>query len=252
MIIETGERAGLHSRARFPMQSVYKLPIAMAVLAQVDAGKLRLDQSIRITRADLLGPGWHSPIRDQHPGGDFDMKLEDLLRAAVQESDGTASDVLLRTGGGPAAIMRFLHELGAHDVTIATSEKEMGRDERVQYRNWATPEGMVGLLQLLEQGRGLSSASRSLLFRWLIDTPTGPHRLKAGLPETVVLAHQTGASGVHDGLCRATNDTGIITLPSGKHVAIAVFLSDSRSSTEIREAAIARAAKTVWEWAAGR
>jgi beta-lactamase class A len=47
-VLETGETVTLNGNQRFPMQSVYKFPIAMAVLAQVDQGKLKLDQKIRV------------------------------------------------------------------------------------------------------------------------------------------------------------------------------------------------------------
>jgi beta-lactamase class A len=43
MILETGETiVSLDAAGHFPMQSVYKLPISMAVMKQVEAGKLRL------------------------------------------------------------------------------------------------------------------------------------------------------------------------------------------------------------------
>jgi len=45
----------------------------------------------------------------------------------------------------------------------------------------------------------------------------------------------------------ATNDIGIITLPNGRHLAIAVFVSDSPADEATREGVIGRIAKTVWE-----
>lgn len=49
-VLETEESVSLNGNQRFPMQSVYKLPITMAVLAQVDRGNLKLDQKIQIER----------------------------------------------------------------------------------------------------------------------------------------------------------------------------------------------------------
>ena len=45
----------------------------------------------------------------------------------------------------------------------------------------------------------------------------------------------------------ATNDIGVITLPNGKHVAIAVFVADSPADEITREATIAKIAKAVWD-----
>jgi hypothetical protein len=49
----------------------------------------------------------------------------------------------------------------------------------------------------------------------------------------------------------ATNDIGIITLPDGRHLAVAVFLTDSRSDDAARDKTIARVARAAWEtWVA--
>jgi beta-lactamase class A len=52
-VLETGQSVTLNGEQRFPMQSVYKFPIAMAVLAQVDLGKLKLDRRVRIESSDI-------------------------------------------------------------------------------------------------------------------------------------------------------------------------------------------------------
>src|SRR5690349_13591201 len=49
----------------FPMQSVFKFHIAMAVLAEVDKGKLQLDQQIKVTKDQLPLNTW-SPIREKY------------------------------------------------------------------------------------------------------------------------------------------------------------------------------------------
>jgi beta-lactamase class A len=144
MLVETGEAISVHGDQHFPMQSVYKFPIGMAVLHDVDAGRVKLDQNVRVGKGDLLPAGFHSPIRDTYPRGNVDLTVRELLRFMVAESDGTASDVLLRLTGGPERVNQYLSDLGVHDVTVATSEMEMSRGPDMQYRNWATPSATVG------------------------------------------------------------------------------------------------------------
>jgi beta-lactamase class A len=251
LIVETGESAGLHASDRFPMQSVYKFPIAMAVLHMVDGGALRLDQQVTVARAELAPAGLHSPIRDAHPQGDFQISLRDLLRYAVSESDGTASDVLLRLAAGCDRVTSYLRGLGIKGVMVATTEQEMGRDEMAQYRSWSTPEAMTGLLSAFQKGAGLSADSRGLLMQWMIETTTGPKRIKGLLPEGTVVAHKTGTSGTRDGLTRATNDVGLIALPGGRHLALAVFVSDSHAGAE-REEVIAKLARAAFDQWSGK
>jgi beta-lactamase class A len=247
LLIETGERASLHGRERFPMQSVYKFPIAMAVLHDVDGGRLKLEQAVRIEAREMVPPGLHSPIRDAHPDGTT-MPLSEVLRYAVSESDGTASDVLLRLAGGAQRVTAYLEGRGVRGVRVVTTEMEMSRGEQVQYRNWAEPEEMVALLRAFHEGRGLSAGSRERLRQWMTVTTTGMKRLKGMLPEGAEVAHKTGTSGTRGGLTRATNDVGIVTLRDGRHLAIAVFVADARGSLEVREEAIARAARAAWDW----
>ena len=78
-VLETGEAVSLNAHDHFPMQSVYKLPIAMALLAQVDNGKLSLDQKVRVDKRDFVGSGQHSPVRDKNPNG-VELSIKELLR----------------------------------------------------------------------------------------------------------------------------------------------------------------------------
>jgi len=86
----------------------------------------------------------------------------------------------------------------------------------------------------------------------MIHGPTGAHRLKGFLPEGTVVAHKTGTSGTSNGLTRATNDVGIVTLPDGRHMAIAVFVSDSKANEAVREGVIAKIARAAWDYWSGK
>jgi beta-lactamase class A len=81
----------------------------------------------------------------------------------------------------------------------------------------------------------------------MIESTPGAKRLKGLLPAGAVVAHKTGTSGAQKGITAATNDIGIITLPNGKHLAIAVFVSDSPADEATREGVIAKVAQAVWD-----
>jgi beta-lactamase class A len=245
-LVETGETVVLNGDGRFPMQSVYKAPIGMAVLHEVDAGRLSLDAPIRVEVADLVPAGMHSPLRDARPKGGS-VPLRELLRLSVEESDGTASDVLLRLVGGKAKAQGYLSSLGVEGIRIETTEGEMGRDYQAQYRSWAMPGAAVDWLTALQQGKDLSPASRALLLGWMTATKTFPTRLKGRLPAGTEVAHKTGSSGSRGGVSAATNDIGIIALPDGRHLAVAVFLRDSKADDAARDAAIAKVARAAWD-----
>jgi beta-lactamase class A len=241
----TGEQILSGGGTRYPMQSVYKLPIAMAALQLVDRGTLRLDRPIRVTRLDYVTPGQHSPLRDRNPDGTT-ITVRELLSLAVSESDGTASDVLLRLIGGPLRAMTFVHAIGVTDIAITTTERMMGLHPDLQFQNWITPAGALSLLRAVDERRGLSPASQALLLQMLSETTTYPGRLKAGLPPGTPIAHKTGTSGTANGVTAASNDIGLVTLPDGRRLAIAVFLMNSRADDAARDATIAAVARAAW------
>jgi len=232
------ERLALDEASHFPMQSVYKLPIVLAVLH----GGRALDEKVTVGAADLV-PNMHSPLRDAHPHGTT-LTVRALVEYAIVDSDGTASDVLLRLAGGPAAVERFVRGLGITELAVATTERAMGEDPLVQYRNWCTPRAAIALLR---------AAWRDPLVVGLM-TRSGPGaaRIKGLLPAGTVVAHKTGSSGSDGGLTRATNDIGVVTLPDGRHLAVAVFVSDAHAETPACEAVIARLARAAWDWATRR
>ncbi len=246
-ILETGEAINLAGDQRFPMQSVYKLPIAMAVLHLADQGKINLAQKVAVLKSDFVLESQHSPIRDKNPNG-ANFTVKEILRYAVSESDGTASDVLLRIIGGATIVDKYLRSLKINSVKVLSTEQEIGSENSVQYKNWAAPIEAVKLLKLLYEGKILRPKTQPLLLKFMIETETGLKRLKGLLPAGTIVAHKTGTSGTTDGLTVATNDIGIITLPNSKHLAIAVFVSDSKASQEVREGIIAKVARAAWDY----
>lgn len=245
-LLESGDRLAVDDGIQHPMQSVYKVPIAMAALHAVDDHKLALDDEVDVRRSDFISAKQHSPIRDAHPDGDR-TSLRELLRFAVSESDGTAGDVLLRLLGGPPRVMRYLTGIGVRAVEVVTTEKAIGLDDRVQYEDWTSPEGSLGLLRALFGHRSLADSSRKFLLRLMTESKTGLLRLRGLLPEGTVVAHKTGSSNTSDGMTAAANDVGIITLPNGCHLAVVVLLTDSRADEASRDSTIAHIARIAWD-----
>jgi beta-lactamase class A len=108
---------------------------------------------------------------------------------------------------------------------------------------------MVSLLRIFHEGRALSPASSLYLSQLMAQTQSGPNRIRGMLPAGTVVPHKTGTSNTIAGITAATNDVGLISLPDGKTLAIAVFVSDSPAETAVREAVIAKLARAAWDQA---
>ena len=55
--VESGRRISVNGDARFPMASVYKIPIAIQLLARVDQGEVKLDQKVELKPSDIRPNG---------------------------------------------------------------------------------------------------------------------------------------------------------------------------------------------------
>jgi beta-lactamase class A len=243
-----GDTLSFGNQAHYPMQSVFKFHLALAVLHQVDEGTLALDQNIPIRKGDLLVNTW-SPIQKKYPEGNVELPLSEILRYTVSQSDNSGCDILFRLLGGPERVNEYIHQLGVDEVAITATEQEMHQAWEVQYSNWTTPQAAVELLQQFYQGDILSDDSRQFLWRLMVETTTGPRRIKGQLPEGTTVAHKTGTSGTNEqGIMAATNDIGIMLLPDGEAVGLAVLVSDSPEDEEANQRIIADIARMVWDY----
>ena len=98
--------------------------------------------------------------------------------------------------------MTYLRRIGVTEMIVATTERVIGEDHRAQYRSWATPAGGLTLLRHVFEAKLLSDTSQALLMRFLVETTTGPRRLRGDLPAGTLVAHKTGSSGTENGVCR--------------------------------------------------
>ena len=256
--LETGETLSYAGHDPFPMASTVKVAIAGAYLTGVDAGRFGLDQTYRFGRR-----------------GRARATARQLLERMLIRSDNVAADLLLKAVGGPAAVNNWLQRAGvrgAHmDRTIARLVyDDRGRTGRVlaanlprtplevaqsatlnddgqvnpafvgDARDTATPAAMVQLLAKLHRGALLSAESTQYLFDVMARCVTGPHRIKGQLPRGTEVAHKTGT------LAGVSDDIGIITLPNGHHLAVALFAKGMRSEWE-RDRTIAQLARLLYQ-----
>ena len=227
-----------------PMQSTFKLPLALAMFHQVELGKFYLDQPIRFLKSDRSET--FSPLQDEFPNADVDVPLRKIIKLTVETSDNTAADIQLRIIGGPSVLQQYLDSLGFSAIHQQDSEHTLHTDEKLQYRDFAEPAAMVALLRLFADHSPLNSEHTALLNSWMLDATSGPNRIKGLLPAGTPVAHKTGSSGVEWGMVPATDDVGLITLPNGQRLALAIFVTDAHADEATCEHVIAAIAREIY------
>jgi beta-lactamase class A len=230
-----------------PMQSVFKLPLALTVMHLVEEGRFPLDQPVHFMLGDRILPDTFSPLQDKYPEANVEVPLQELLRLSTSLGDNVAADMLLQVVGGTSAVNSYVASLGITGFHLEVSEHTIARDPRTQYRNWFEPAGAVQLLRRISEYSPLTKEHTQLLFTWMRDTPGGLHQLKGDLPPQTLVMHITGASGMFGEMTPATNDVGLITLPDGRRLAIAVFITDSSAGDAARKGVIARIPRAAYD-----
>lgn len=244
---ENGFKYNKNSDKKLPMQSVFKFHIAAAVLDFVDKGKLSLDQKILLDKSNLLENTW-SPLRDKYPNGNVEVPLSEILEFTVARSDNNGCDIMLKLLGGTQTVQKFMDSKGVKGFQIKYNEAAMHKDWNAQYQNYSTTTSAIDVLKKFYDGKLLSKNSTDYLMKVMLSTSTGLNKMVEQLPKGTPVARKTGASGKNDaGLTGAENEIGIVTLPNGKHYAIAVFVNNSTEADAVNCKIVSDVSKTVWD-----
>lgn len=226
----------------FPMQSVYKFPVVLKVLNDVDNGKINLSDSIFIRKNDLRPNTW-SPIQNKYPNGNIRMTLSDIIRYTISQSDNNGCDILLRLVGGTTVVNNYIHSLGIKNINIEKTEAEQHKAYNAQFKNWVTPIDAVHLLQLFNDKKVLKQDTYNFLWTTMTETSTGS--IKDNIPQSIKVAHKTGSAFFPNHF--VTNDIGIMSLPDKQTVLYAIFIMDSKESKETNYGIIADIAQIIYK-----
>jgi beta-lactamase class A len=238
--VESGRSVTLGGQQSLPLQSVFKLPLVVAVLRDVQGGHVSLEQMLTV-RAGDRAPGVASNEKKwaQVPR---ESSVRELLEYSVVDSDNTSSDKLMELIGGPTALTERMQSLGFQGISVCAPTKAMGHSGELP--NEATAEALARLLASLERGELLEAPQRALLWDLMGRARTGERRIRAGLPPGTPVLDKTGTG--RDGT--VTNDVGVVTLPGGKgHLAIAVLIAASSLPANAQEDVIAEIARIAFD-----
>jgi beta-lactamase class A len=195
----------------FAVCSTFKGYAAACVLKMVERGELTLDRKVFVDPAGLVA---NSPRTQPRAG--TEMTLDELCQAAVQVSDNTAGNLLLKTIGGPPAITAFARSIGDGRTRLDRWETALNSAIPGDLRDTSTPEAIGGGYQNLLTGDSLAPAQRQQLGDWLRANETSS--VRPALPPGWTTADKTG-----NGDYASTNDIGIAYGPDRQRLLLAIM-----------------------------
>lgn len=235
--------AGHRRDERFTMCSTFKLSLAAAVLARIDAGQIARTETLPIAASDAIG---HAPVVKAALGkGETHMNVLVLAEAAQMQSDNGAANILLRKIGGPGALTGFWRALGDDVSRLDRYEPELNTSHDGDPRDTTTPTAMANVLRSILTRPALLASSRMLLIGWMGGTQTGMKRLRAGLPKDWRVGDKTGTM---NGAAYAdkTNDLAIVWHPSRAEPFILTGFFEGKADGA--EAVLAEAGRVAARW----
>ena len=220
---------------RFPLCSTFKVVAVGAVLNRSTKEPTLMQQRIAYETSDLVA---HSPITGKHAGQG--MTVADLCAAALQHSDNTAANLLVKLLGGPSAVTAFAHSIGDETFRLDRWETDLNTAIPGDPRDTSTPNNMARSLQGLALNNVLADPQRDQLQAWLRGNTTGATRIRAGVPADWVVGDKTG-SGDHG----TTNDIAVLWPPTGSPIVLAIYFTQPDKTAPMCNDVIAAAARIV-------
>ncbi|MDR7420120.1 MAG: serine hydrolase [Armatimonadota bacterium] len=229
----------------FPTASVFKIPVLIELLLQVEEGRLDLDERVAVTEA-LKSPG--SGVLKELSSAPS-LSLSDLAMLMIIISDNTATDILVERVGierinrrlaswgftvtrVPMDCRRLLFELAGRPDGPFTPEARIEVEQMLRTRervftgrayadhdnNLTTPREMIALLEMLVTEGRLSPWVRDRALSYMRKQQVRD-RLPFYLPPGIDIAHKTGS------IAGVRNDAGILFVDRGP-VLVCAFARD--------------------------
>jgi beta-lactamase class A len=205
--LDTGGYVDINAAASFPAASTIKFPILVAFFQEVDAGKIRLDETLTMQKEMVAGGS-----------GDMQYKVAGTQFTALEVatkmmtiSDNTATNMLIARLGGVEALNQRFRNWGLTTTAIRNVLPDL------QGTNTTSPKELGSLMAMVSKGNLVSMPSRDRLLdimrRTVKDT-----LLPSGLGQGAIIAHKTGDIGT------MLADTGLVDLPTGKRYIATVMI----------------------------
>jgi len=205
--LDTGNYLDIRGDRVFPAASTIKLPVLIAFFQAVDAGEVRLDETL-VMRRDLI-TGGSGEMQDMPVGSRFSAL--NTVTKMVTISDNTATNMIIDRLGGIAKLNSRFRSWGLQDTLIRNWLADLSGTNTTSSRD------LVHLLALMANNKMLSASSQEQVWNILRHT-TIKSLLPAGLGPGAIIADKTGDIGFLIG------DAGMITMPTGKRYLAGIFV----------------------------
>lgn len=197
--LTTGRSFSYHGDTVFAQASSIKIPILLRTFRLADEGKLKLDERLTMTKADVAGGS--GELQKRLADGDVTLTWREVAAAMMESSDNAATNKLIARVG-MESVNRLMDELGFLNTRLRRVMMDSGAARR-GWENVSTPEEMARLAELIHRGKAASEASTKEMLEMMSRVKA---EMRKAVPEAIRVASKPG--GVPGVSC----ETGIVYL----------------------------------------
>ena len=220
--LETKAYLDLNSDSTFASASTIKLPILIALFQDVEAGKVRLDESLILKKEMIVGGS--GDLQYKKPGTEY--ILLEVAKKMIAISDNSATNMLIERLGGVEALDQRFHSWGLTTTVLRNVLPDL------EGTNTTSPKELANLMWMVNQGKLVSAGSRDRILDIMQQTQTNT-LLPKGLGVGATIAHKTGTLG------SLLADIGLVDMLTGKRYIVSVMVkrphNDSTAEELIRQ-----------------
>jgi beta-lactamase class A len=216
--LQTGDYLNINGEKILPAASTIKYPVLIALFQEVDAGRIRLDETLVMQRRHLAGGSGNMRFR---PSGTKFSLLETATRM-MTISDNTATNMVIERLGGIAKLNQRFRAWGLQQTAMRNMLGDFGGTNKTSAKD------LVRLSALVTSSRLLSDVSRAQVLD-IMYRCQNRRLLPSGLGKGANIAHKTGT------LRFVLGDAGIIRTSSGRQYLAGIIVRRPHHSTQARE-----------------
>jgi len=220
--MQAGDSVLVAPDVRMHAASMMKVPVMIQLFRDRDAGRLRLDDSLTVTktfRSIVDGSPYDLDALDDSDSTLYRRigereSIRNLVDRMIDVSSNLATNMLIELVGA-ARTQATMRELGADSIAVLRGVED-GKAYAAGLNNTTTARDLGVIFGAIADGRAASAESCREMMA-ILERQEFNEGIPAGLPPDVKVAHKTGwITGIrHDG--------GIVSLPDGRRYVLVVL-----------------------------
>ena len=226
---ETGQYINIKADETYPAASIIKIPVLLQLFRSIEMGQVNLHDTMRLT--DYYRSSGSGDLQFSQAGRSH--SLDSLARVMIENSDNTATNMIMSNIGGMIDVNRAIRKWGLKHTYINNWLPDLDGT------NYTTAKDMAVMLYNIDNADFLSLKSREHIVDYMSHVKNN-RLLQAGLPTNAILLHKTGDIGTMLG------DAGIVWTAEGKKY-IVVILAKRPYNSPLGKDFIVKASSVIYD-----